>query len=316
MRQRAPAAALAAEKIARVRDSIAGRYRLTADFYHAAPRRIERYGRAELSFLRRTITRGVLNTPSAGKPGSRWWRAVNERLLQDKVEAGLLYRGTRGSPSSRGVELWTEFIRRPSAASWYRAHNASVVTGYLDHEPLTASELPAERFMMNVTLLRVFYAHALAAAPRLALGIFAPAGRLLGDPRRGAVDFFLDLRQVFPQVYPLDGWRLEDFTAADRTAGRRFAHFLDHGVIAPRLPDLYDFAASSLDQPMIKGLLHDGAPCYAWSAGEHPVWTTGPTYLLPRLAAFATRPRPDAAVAGRAAARPAAEPQTGPVGST
>ncbi|MGH3390518.1 MAG: hypothetical protein ACRDOO_16755 [Actinomadura sp.] len=84
MRHGAPAATLAAEKIARVRDSIAGRYRLAADFYRAAPGRIERYGRAELSFLRRTITRGVLNAPSAGRPGSRWWRAVNERLLRDR----------------------------------------------------------------------------------------------------------------------------------------------------------------------------------------------------------------------------------------
>lgn len=291
MKRGAPAATLAAERIANVRNSIAGRYRMAADFYRAAPERIDRYGRAELSFLRRTITRGVLNAPSAGKPGSRWWRAVNERLLRDKVEAGLLHRGAHGSPSSRGVELWTEFIRRPSAASWYRAHNASVVTGYLDHEPLTATELPAERFMMNVTLVRVFYAHALAAAPRLALGFFAPAGRLLGDPRRGAVDFFLDLRKVFPQVYPLDGWRLEEFAAADR----RFAHVLDHGVIAPRLPDLYDFTALSLDQPVVTELLSDGVPCYAWPAGERPVWMAGTTDLLPRLAAFATRPRPDVA---------------------
>jgi hypothetical protein len=117
---------------------------MAADFYRVAPGRIERYGRAELSFLRRTITRGVLNTP----PG-------------------------------------------------YRAHNASVVTGYLDHEPLTATELPAERFVMNVTLVRAFYAHALAAAPRLALGVCSAT--------RGVVDFFLDLRQVFPQICPLEG---------------------------------------------------------------------------------------------------------------
>ena len=38
---------------------------------------------------------------------------------------------------------------------------------------------------MNVALLRVFYAHALGAAPRLALGRFAPLGHVLGDPRLG-----------------------------------------------------------------------------------------------------------------------------------
>ena len=34
---------------------------------------------------------------------------------------------------------------------------------------------------MNVALARVLYAHAHAAAPRLALGRFAPLGRLLGQ---------------------------------------------------------------------------------------------------------------------------------------
>jgi hypothetical protein len=61
------------------------------------------------------------------------------------------------------------------------------VTGYLDHEALAWAELSAERFMMNVALLRVVYARAVAAAPRLALGYLAPLGRLLGDPRGGSV---------------------------------------------------------------------------------------------------------------------------------
>ena len=38
---------------------------------------------------------------------------------------------------------------------------------------------------MNVALVRVLYAHSLVAAPHLALGRFAPLGRLLGDPRLG-----------------------------------------------------------------------------------------------------------------------------------
>src|SRR5215475_9298155 len=54
--------------------------------------------------------------------------------------------------------------------------------------------------MMNVALLRVLYTHALAAAPRLALGHLAPLGRLLGDPPLGSVGFFLDLRNVFPRL--------------------------------------------------------------------------------------------------------------------
>ena len=51
---------------------------------------------------------------------------------------------------------------------------------------------------MNVALARVLYAHALAGAPRLALGRFAPLGRLLGDPRLGMAGAFLSLRRVLP----------------------------------------------------------------------------------------------------------------------
>ena len=60
-----------------------------------------------------------------------------------------------GPPSSPTVAAWLEFIRRPSAASWYRAHNMSVVSGYLEHEHLAAREGRIERFFINVVLARV-----------------------------------------------------------------------------------------------------------------------------------------------------------------
>ncbi len=73
----------------------------------------------------------------------------------------------------------------PTGRSWYRAHNASIVSAYLENRDLAELESMPERFFLNVALLRVLYAHALSAAPRLALGRFAPLGRVLGDPRLG-----------------------------------------------------------------------------------------------------------------------------------
>jgi hypothetical protein len=283
-----PAAAAAAEKIKAVRDSAVDRYRLAAGFYRLAGDGRRPFGRAELSFLQWEIVRGVMD-PASGSP---WWRAVNERLLRDKTEADLLRHGAPGEPSARSVELWIEFLRSPSPARWYRAHNGSVLAGYLDHESLTDGELPAERFMMNVALLRVMYAHALAAEPRLALGLFSFAGRLLGDPRRGTVGLFLDLQRVFPQHYPLHGRILEDLIAAERPLARA----LDYGIIASRIPELYHFAADSLGLPGIAALVEDGTPCYAWPAARRSVWQDGTTSRLSRLAALATRsPRPPAA---------------------
>ena len=132
-----------------------------------------------------------------------WWRAVNERLLRDGCETVALLGGLPGEPSSQPVRLWLEFGAKPTGRNWYRAHNASIVAGYLEYRALAQAEGVPERFFMNVALARVLYAHALAGAPRLALGLFAPFGRLLGDPRLGMAGVFLSLRRVLPDRYPL-----------------------------------------------------------------------------------------------------------------
>jgi hypothetical protein len=279
-------AAQAAARVEAVRDSTAGRYRLAAAFYrcpHAASE-CPRYGVAELSFLRWEIARGVLNRPTAERPGSPWWRAVNDELLRDKVEASLVAENSARAASSRNVELWLEFLRSPSAASWYRAHNGSIVGGYLRNRSLAGQELCVERFMMNVALLRVLYAHALAEAPRLALGWWAPLGRLLGDPRRRSVGIFLDLRNTFPNRYPLDGSLLEDLIAAEQPLARA----LDYGVIASRLTELYAFAAASLGEPGVTTFVSDGTPCYSWPAEERGPWVGGTVRPLARAVALAT----------------------------
>jgi hypothetical protein len=273
--------ARATARVSDVKDSPAGRCRLAQAFYREAG--IRGYGRAELSFLRWEVARGVLNPPSADRPGSPWWRAVNERLLRDKIEASLLRGGEPGPVSASSVELWLEFLRSPSPARWYRAHNASVAGGYLDHEPLARRELRGERFMMNVALLRVIHAHAMVAEPRLAAGRLARAGRMLADPRRGTVGFFLDLRHAFPAGYPLLR-PLDEIIAVEAALPRA----LDYGIIAPRLIELYEFAARSLRLPRLVRLLGDGVPSYAWPPEDRPVWYTGNSRRYLRAIAVAT----------------------------
>ena len=103
----------------------------------------------------------------------------------------------------RAVRLWLRFAASPTPACWYRAHNASIVGGYLEHEALAEAENAPERFFINVALVRVLYAHALVAAPSLALGRLSGLGRVLGDPRLGLAGAFLSLRRVIPNDYPL-----------------------------------------------------------------------------------------------------------------
>ena len=128
------------------------------------------FRRAALSFMRWQVQRGLLDPLDAAPAGSAWWRAMNERLLRDGCEALALSAGLGGEPSSQPVRLWLQFIADPTPACWYRAHNASIAAGYLEHRRLAEVETAPERFFMNVALARVLYAHALVAAPRLALG--------------------------------------------------------------------------------------------------------------------------------------------------
>jgi hypothetical protein len=257
-------------QVAAARDDPAARFVLIDRTYHGptgrAPRHLP-FRRAALSFMRWQDQRGLLNPLDASPPGSPWWRVVNERLLRDGCEAVAFVGGRSGEPSSQAVKLWLEFIARPSGGNWYRAHNASIVGGYLEHRALAEAENAPERFFMNVVLARVFYAHALTAAPRLALGRFAPLAHVLGDPRLGMAGAFLSLRRVVPNSYPL-ARDVEWYVADEQRLGR----LLDYGVIVPRLQRLYEWSADELGEPRVLELVRDGNPIYTWPYEKQHVW--------------------------------------------
>ena len=178
------------------------------------------------------------------------------------------------------------FIERPTARSWYAAHNGTIVAAYLEHADLAGQESMAERFFLNVVLLRVLYAHALVAAPRMALGYLAPFGRLLGDPRLGMAGAFLSLRRVLPDRYPLGG-----DVEAYRSDEQRLGQLLDYGVISPRLQRLYAWSADELAQPGLRALIRNGSPTYAWPYSQRQVWEKAHLPLAARALGFATSQR-------------------------
>jgi hypothetical protein len=118
MSEEGSALAWARAQVAAVRDDPAARLALIARTYHGptgrAPRHLP-FRRAALSFMRWLAHRGVLDPLDSSPPGSQWWRAINERLLQDGCEAVALAGGLTGKPSSQAVWLWLEFIARPTA---------------------------------------------------------------------------------------------------------------------------------------------------------------------------------------------------------
>ena len=197
-----PAATVAARRVAEVRDDPQGRLELLATSYAPLPGTPPlhlRYRRAAIAFMSWQVRRGVLNPLGDPQPGSAWWRATNERLLRDTHESRLRLLGHPGPASSTSVGPSLDFARRPSVHSWYRAHNVTIVAAYLEHREHAEAENRVERFFLNLILVRVLFAHALVAAPRLALDWMAPAAGWLGDPRRQMTARFLTVAACAPR---------------------------------------------------------------------------------------------------------------------
>jgi hypothetical protein len=287
-RQTAVDVALA--RVAAVGEHPDARLALMRELYEV-PARVDRghlpFRQAASAFMGWQLRRGLLNPADGPVPGSPWWRAMNDRLLRDGWEARALAFGHPGAPSSPAVAASLEFIGHPSAQRWYRAHNISVVSAYLEHQHLASAESRVERFFINLVLMRVLYAHALVAAPRLALGWLAFAGRPLGDPRLGMTGIFLSLSRVLPDRYPLG----DDLTPYLR-AEHGIAHLLDVGVIQPRLELLYDWSACELAIPRLRQLLDGQTPCYAWPAHDQQPWHPPPSRPARLARTLVPAPRP------------------------
>ena len=211
---------------------------------------------------------------------------MNERLLRDGCEAVGLLGGLAGEPSSQAVRLWLEFSARPTGRNWYRAHNASIVGGYLEHRKLAEAESAPERFFMNVALVRVLYAHALVGAPSLALG------RLRSARPRARRPSVRDGRRV-----PLTrGVCARPLPAGARSGALRRRR-------APTWPDARlrgDRASAAtpvrvvgadLDEPRLVELIRDGNPIYAWPFEQRHVWRSPNMPLAARVLERVTRAR-------------------------
>ncbi len=267
--------------VARVRDDPRGRLALLGRLYDVPPA-VDRgylpFRRAASAFMAWQLSRGLLNPESGSPPGSPWWRAVNEALLRDTCEASALAFGRPGEPRTHGVAATLQFIRDPTARSWYRAHNLTIASAYVVNEDLARRENRVERFFINLVLIRVLYAHALVTHSRLALDWLAPVSRLIGDPRLGMTGIFLSLARVLPDRYPL-GDDLTRYVEAEHSLG----HLLDVGIILPRVDRLYDWSADELGLPALRGLIVAGergpTPAYAWDPQDAAVWHPDPSRL-------------------------------------
>jgi hypothetical protein len=277
--------------VAAVRDDPNARFALAKQFY-ADQNELHfpnNYARSPLKFMHWELVRGVLRPPDDDPPGSPWWRAVNEKLLRDCLEADLLKQGVPGDPSTPTVAAWVAFLGAPSPVSWYRAHNGSIVAGYIAAQQLALAEERSEHLLMNLILARVLFAQALVSAPKMALGHLAFMARVMGDPRHMLVEVAVGIPALYPRHYPL----LHKEKHCDEGRGEEIeeeaVRIVDEGVISPRLEALYHFAGEQLDEPRVLQYINDGMPCYPSPlTGHTPFHQPGFPHLMAKLAQLLT----------------------------
>jgi uncharacterized protein YqjF (DUF2071 family) len=260
--------AQARERVDRVANDSEGRYQLRVDFYEQygfGDLSSAGYGASELAFLRWEIERGVLNPPNQGKArGSPWWRAVNGDLLYLSELGRLVHEAGSDADLDAGAlpapsRAWVDYIRGPSEQSWYRAHNASIVSGYLRHADLARLENRAERIFLNTVLYRVLYAEAMVEGEDIAFGAL---GRILADPELPSVETMVSLPDFYPRHYPLRRRDIRRILHEGHSLEEEAVKVLDDVLITPHLDELYRAAAGWLAFPQLLAWLRDGEPAY------------------------------------------------------
>jgi uncharacterized protein YqjF (DUF2071 family) len=223
---------------------------------------VEHFSRAEVAFMRWEIKRGVLDPIARACPsGSPWWRTINEELLRDCAEASLLSReGFTTGGSNPAVDLWLKFFSSPSADTWYRAHNASIVSGYLGASHLAHDESDAERVLMNVILTRALYAY-LLAAKQARLGFLGRLGQWLANPAGDGIVAVIDIPDLYPAHYPMDE-EAERQLVGVGTTPQAFLGRLANLLVTHDLERVFAWNAQRIGVPDLAKLTSNGAPCY------------------------------------------------------
>ncbi|CUS04280.2 protein of unknown function [Candidatus Promineifilum breve] len=251
----------AAQLAQAVSDYPESRYKLRAHFYslYGQGKRTSGYGNSELNFMRWEINRGVLNRlddPTGA--GSPWWREVNGWFLTTSELAVMVeYAGLGDEKLPRAVRYWIDYMRTPSPANWYRAHNRGIAEGYVRYEALAAEENEYEQFFMNEVLFRVIFASSMVMGKS-----FGALGRVMSNPILPAVDLLVSIPHFYPHRYPMTFMDKMHILHNGYSLREKAAQLLDERFVLPQLEELYQWTAEWLELPELAGYIIDGQPSY------------------------------------------------------
>jgi uncharacterized protein with NAD-binding domain and iron-sulfur cluster len=219
------------------------------------------FGQSELEFLQWEIRRGVLNpTDHPEKKGSPWWRSVNLDLCYNAELAGLYFDSGISSAGEKNEVLhWLNYMQHPTAQTWYRAHNASIASGYVQFILLARNEEIGEQAFMNEVLVRLLFAQAMVEGEKFAFGRF---GEWLSDPDGNSVQEIISLPEFYPDFYPLRAADVLDVEYKSKCFLDRCAMVFDRFIIETHVKALYSLAKTWLGVDMLAEFIKNGKPDY------------------------------------------------------
>lgn len=250
--------ALARSRVAAVWNDPEGRLALRKEFYAAHGQALGEgygYGNSEIAFTEWEVRRGVL-APDNGSP---WWKDMNGDLLYYSELAAIAYANDAEDLDwSTPVRLWLDYIQKPNAQSWYKAHNGSICRSYPDRTHAARAEDAYEQTFLNIVLYRLLYAQALVEG----VSQFGEWGEIIANPILPAVDVLVHIPDFYPDTYPMTHAEYNELMGKDLSLEELAVYILDQVLILPTITELYRQAAVWNLTPEIIRLLDNGEPIY------------------------------------------------------
>lgn len=250
------------EYVETLRDSPKARLESREKYYltHCAISREHKYGLgdSEVSFLK-WEERGVLCPKSNKHPGSPWWSNVNLWFIfLSEFGARALAAGLFEELPTGPSKNWAKFILDQNPKTWYRAHNSSIIEGYLKFSDLAESESIPEKAFINQVLYRLLFAQYMVEGDFF----FSRLGKFLANPQGISVRLITHLDGFYPKHYPMTKREIEEVMGKSHSLQGRLVRFLDNTFILPKLLKIYTLAAEINGQPLLPEFIINDKPSY------------------------------------------------------
>ncbi len=229
------------------------------------------YGDAEIAFMEWECRRGVLNPLQGSKPGSPWWFNVNLEFLYWGELSQLVYESRyRFDELDTEVSLWQAYIKKPSPATWYRAHNRSIASGYLRFAELAKKENVFERIFMNEVLYRLLYVGVLQMGPVSKLP-FRKLMDTIFDPAVGIMNIVEDIPAFYPQNYPMSEEDAINVVYQGKSISGIANKELNTLLMLPHIDTIYALSEKWLSLPGLSKYTDHNRPIYPEISANLPV---------------------------------------------